>query len=92
MGIFDVQNVGCIIGSRITSGTVKLGEEVAFFRKNQMIYRGVVTSIQQAHSSVPIAEMGNEYGFIVKKNNVIYKNASTKDKLKFYKPSGIESK
>ena len=90
--IFDVQNVGCIIGSRITSGAVKIGEEVAFFRKNQMIYRGVVTSIQQAHSSVPMAEMGNEYGFIVKKNNVIYKNASTKDKLKFYKPSGIESK
>jgi translation initiation factor IF-2 len=83
--IFDVPNIGCVIGCRVLSGELRANQLAAVHRKGGEIYRGAVSSVQRNNQVVSCGHAGEECGIMIKSGaGIVYKNIALKDRLKFY--------
>ncbi|QJG66878.1 translation initiation factor IF-2 [Mycoplasma phocoenae] len=84
--IFFYSKVGNIAGSKVVSGKVKANSKVKVFRKNKLIYEGVIDSLKREKNEAKSVDTGFEFGTHVKN----FDDIQVDDTLKFYEDKLVE--
>lgn len=64
--IFSAAKGKTILGGRVESGELKMGEEIKIMRRDLELGTGIVTSLQANKKDVKIVEAGSEFGAQIK--------------------------
>jgi translation initiation factor IF-2 len=64
--VFSAAKGKIILGGRVESGELKMGEELTIMRRDLELGKGVVTSLQANKKEVKVVEAGNEFGAQIK--------------------------